>query len=419
MKVEKQAVKIPLRSEDPGFAWYKKECCELTCTECGIDQRLHAIPSPHLEFANLVTPIAPCDCEFKCTDLNGNNIEVVVKVMMYVDQVRSGSFQKEMEEVEMTLPLFLEHFKKCIKKFLVHHFNDIMSSQARRNIYEKMTTDPQLSTTIVLASDYSAILDGHSQDQLNQTIQLHSIQLVILLSHLRDGALMTKAYSFWTQQGVSKLKSDNHFYRKCKDKAITDARDDNVEFDRVIEITDGAPSQFKNRFNVVQLSNLVKKFNLVWAMAVYPPTATFKGEHDGVGNLDKKLIRQAELSETGRFPTTRCFMPLLINQPPMTPRALDDPNRKTHEIDEHIRIYVTDLPEMIEGDNENKNVLVLNKKDENYDCNNCPGIQSSYNAIVFAEPNNNIDITAYLRNLFCSCDSCRGATKPSDFLGCR
>ena len=30
-------------------------------------------------------------------------------------------------------------------------------------------------------------------------------------------------------------------------------------------------------------------------MAVYSPTATFKEEHDGVGNLDKKVIRQVEL----------------------------------------------------------------------------------------------------------------------------
>ena len=75
-----------------------------------------------------------------------------------------------------------------------------MSSQARRNLYEKMKTDKSLSTTLILASDYSAILDGHSQDQLNQTTQLHSIQLVILLSHLLNDVLVTKAYSFWTQQ---------------------------------------------------------------------------------------------------------------------------------------------------------------------------------------------------------------------------
>jgi hypothetical protein len=195
-----------------------------------------------------------------------------------------------LEEVEMTLDDFKKHFMRCIKKYLKHHFNDIMSSQARRNLYEKMKTDPNLSTALILASDYSAILDGHSQDQLNQTVQLHSIQLVILLSHLSGGVLITRAYSFWTQQGVSKLKSDNHYYRVCKNRVIEDVARANVPFDKIIEITDGAPTQFKNRFNVVQLANLVRKFDLKWAMAVYPPTATFKGEHDGVGTLDKNII---------------------------------------------------------------------------------------------------------------------------------
>jgi hypothetical protein len=287
-------------------------------------------------------------------------------------------------------------------------------------MYEKMITDEQLSTTIILASDYSAILDGHSQDQLNQTIQLHSIQLVMLLSHLSNGVLVTIAYSFWTQQGISKLKSDNHFYRQCKDRVLSDLRAKLVPFDRVIEITDGAPTQFKNRFNMIQLCNVVSKYDLVWAMAVYPPTATFKGEHDGVGNLDKKVIRQAELSEIGRYPTTRSYMPLLWSQPPKTPRALDDPARRIHEIDEHIRMLVVDFPEVICTDANDSRIIVTNKVEENYECTNVPGIQSSYNAIAFRKAGvaTTLD-TIFLRDGFCSCKSCRTAVTPVDFENCR
>ena len=82
------------------------------------------------------------------------------------------------------------------------------------------------------------------------------------------------------------------------------------------------------------ICHVVNFFDLIWAMTVYPPTATFKGEHDGVGNLDKKVIRQAELAEIGRYPTTRSYMPLLWSQPDKTPRELSDPARKTHEIDQ-------------------------------------------------------------------------------------
>ena len=287
MKKEEQAKALPLRLDEPGFSWYKKSCCELKCEDCGINARfdsMYGISSS--EAASAVSDT--CGCEFDCRDENGFVINVVVKVKKCCEQERCGSFQIEMEEVAMTLPEFKEHFMKCTKKYLIHHFNDIMSSQTWRNAYEKMMTDNQMSTTLLLALDYSAILDDHSQDQLNQTIQLHSIQLVILLSHLSSRVLVTKAYSFWTQQVISKLKSDNHFYRQCKDKVIGDAPLNSVPFDRIIEITDGAPSQFKNRFNMVQLCDIVKKHDLVWAMAVYPPTATFKGEHDGVENLDKK-----------------------------------------------------------------------------------------------------------------------------------
>jgi hypothetical protein len=76
---------------------------------------------------------------------------------MYTEQVRSGGFQKEMEEVEMTLSEFEECFVKCAQKYLVHHFNDIMSSQARRYVYEKMATDVRLKINVILASDSSAI----------------------------------------------------------------------------------------------------------------------------------------------------------------------------------------------------------------------------------------------------------------------
>ena len=364
-----------------------------------------------------------CNCEFNCKDDNGEEVEVLVKVKLYKEQLRSGVFQKEMEEVDMTLSDFKKHFIKCTEKYLRHHFNDIMSSQARRNLYEKMTTDPNLSSTLILASDYSAILDGHSQDQLNQTVQLHSIQLVILLSHLSSNVLITRAYSFWTQQGTSKLKSDNHYYRQCKNRVFEDATRANVTFDRIIEITDGAPTQFKNRFNVVQLANLVRQYKLKWAMAVYPLTATFKGEHDGVGNLDKNVIRKAELNETGRFPTTRSSLSLLTQQPDKKPRDLNDIKRKTHEIDSHTRVYVTEKSQMLPDDEMNHDILVTNKSEENYECTAVSGIQSSYNVIVFKNDLEtgevNKDQTAYLRDGFCSCDNCRKATVPEDFLICR
>jgi hypothetical protein len=286
-----------------------------------------------------------------------------------------------------------------------------------------MKSDTSLSTALIIAPDYSAVMNGHSQDQLNQTVQLHSLQLVSLITYQVNGVIVTKAYSFWTQQGASKLKSDNHYYRQCIDRVIQDTRDTGVVFDRVVEITDGAPTQFKNRYNDIALTNLVRRFSLVWAMAVYPPTATFKGKHDGVGNLDKNVIRKAELAETGRYPTTRSYTPLLLSQPEKTPRALDDPNRRTHEIDQHIRVYVIDKPNMLPGDDQDHNYLVTDKTEENYNCSQVNGIQSSYTMTAFRNLDETgevmTDQTAYIRDGFCSCDSCRKASTPEDFASCR
>ena len=155
LKKEEQAQQLPLRSDEPGFSWYKKICCQLQCPDCGITARfdstvdVDSVPSP----VKATHASEICNCEFDCRNYDGSVINVAVKVKTYCEQERSGSFQKEMEEVVMTLPEFKKHFIKCAKKYLIRHFNDIMSSQARRNMYEKMITDKQLSTTIILASD--------------------------------------------------------------------------------------------------------------------------------------------------------------------------------------------------------------------------------------------------------------------------
>jgi hypothetical protein len=53
------------------------------------------------------------------------------------------------------------------------------------------------------------------------------------------------------------------------------------------------------------LSMLLRRFNLLFVVLIIPPTATFKGEHDGVGNLDKISIKENELNETICCPTIK------------------------------------------------------------------------------------------------------------------
>ena len=106
----------------------------------------------------------------------------------------------------------------------------------------------------------------------------------------------------------------------------------------------------------------------------------------------------------------------------MTPRSLSDPNRLTHEIDKHIRVYVTDKSDMEEGDYDDHNILVTDKETQNHECGTVSGIQSCYNMIVFCNTNESGEVntpqTVYLRDGFCSCDNCRGAIKPDDYKNC-
>jgi hypothetical protein len=131
-------------------------------------------------------------------------------------------------------------------------------------------------------------------------------------------------------------------------------------------------------------------------------------------------------------------MTLLTEQPEKTPGALDDVNRKTHEIDSHTRVYLTERSRMFDRDDKNHDILATNKLEENYECTTVSGIKSCYNVIAFKNDAENKDVppkkskfvqsetgdvntdqTAYLPDGFCSCDSCRSALVPDDFLRCK
>ena len=64
--------------------------------------QLDRIPTP-LADTLVLSDGENCDCEFSCVNDRGEEIEVVVKVKTYTEHVRSGGFQKEIEEVHWTV----------------------------------------------------------------------------------------------------------------------------------------------------------------------------------------------------------------------------------------------------------------------------------------------------------------------------
>ena len=78
---------------------------------------------------------------------------------------------------------------------------------------------------------------------------------------------------------------------------------------------------------------------------------------------------------------------------------------------------------MEEGDYDDHNILVTDKETQNYESSSVLGIQSCYNMIAFRNMHESGEVntiqTVYLRDGFCSCDTCRGAIKPDDYKNCR
>jgi hypothetical protein len=114
------------------------------------------------------------------------------------------------------------------------------------------------------------------------------------------------------------------------------------------------------------------------------------------------------------------MMPFLWKICGMTPNPLNDPNRKLHEIDEHIRLFVTEESGSEENDKKDLRVLVTDKEKEDYNCSTSDGIFSSHNAMVFGDENLDLKapITYYLRKNFCACNNCLKATIPEDYNLC-
>ena len=71
-----------MRSDEPGFSWYKKIFCQLQCPDCGIKARfdstinVDSVPSSVVAFN--VNEIF--NCEFNCRNDDDTVINVVVKV---------------------------------------------------------------------------------------------------------------------------------------------------------------------------------------------------------------------------------------------------------------------------------------------------------------------------------------------------
>lgn len=173
-------------------------------------------------------------------------------------------------------------------------------------------------------------------------------------------------------------------------------------------ITDGAASQCKNRFMAVAELELGKKYNeLKFVNHNFPPTATFKGVHDGEGHVDTQLANDMERRETHRFHDTRILLEALwkLNDQPDPPK--DITKRSTHTLDARVRVFVMDEADKPSIDDRlHPFILITNKAADSFNACDQDGIMDRSQMCAFEDSNG--DWKMKVKFQFDSCDYCRG-----------
>lgn len=175
-------------------------------------------------------------------------------------------------------------------------------------------------------------------------------------------------------------------------------------------ITDGAASQCKNRFMAVAEVELGQKYKeLRFVNHNFPPTATFKGVHDGEGHVDRTLANDMERRETHRFHNTRKLLDALWEQNDQPNPPQDLQKRSTHTLDARVRVLVMDEADNpTEADRLNPLILITHKSEEAYNACDQDGIMDRSQMCAFKDSDG--DWKMKVKFQYDSCDHCRGKT---------
>lgn len=350
-----------------------------------------------------------------------------VKVKRYEDVVRpNGNVQKEVAEVLLSVPDFLAHIARCLELAFKQKWEDVMTAQALRH-----TTNNLDYSTVKCAGDFAAVHDIHPQDNQNQAILLHCGQLILLMQ-VREGfpdgtsVIRTFDHHYWYGMGGT-LQSDNHFVRNCIADALHRLQkrqeEKNLQFPenrnefpkKLLLVTDGDKKQFKSCKGAVALKEICQQFQLSAGTHVTPPTSTHKGDHDSAGHVDKRYMNTIEKREIARCTTMREMITVLWRDAHKPGLKADPPSpsskhRGMADVDERIRVLVVDRSDSFQaGDDDNPNILVLDRKNQLFEGIKQPGIAGRYfqcflNPLM---PNIEGEVQRFIvRDMVCPCPPC-------------
>jgi hypothetical protein len=133
---------------------------------------------------------------------------------------------------------------------------------------------------------------------------------------------------------------------------------------------------------MVQLVNGAEFPWLKLCCHVWPPTATFKGERDGEGDVTKRFLRDRVKAGSAVLPDTRAAIKLLWSEEDIRQPHAPAPGtagRAEQTIDKRYDILVLDVQdEPTEADRQHPRILILDSEKLSFDATPQPGIMARH-----------------------------------------
>lgn len=257
---------------------FRKECCYGDCQACKDFQRSDR-------------------CILNCPSLF--NDEENYRWMEF-QQVRldNGKFLKELQPVIGSLAEVRTKFAQSLTKYREHYYKYRWLNLTRLHDVENL--DP---TTIYMQTDYSAMVTLDSQNKMNCVG--HGVCVLqcwaVLHSPRQEYYTLNGERHYYTFYECDHIRvvspatgkqKDQDWFLHCKvfEELLRRYKHKIPSMDTVIVWTDGAPNQYKCRYNFYWLSTMFAKTNIN-IIHRFAATAQFKGVHDKIGQVAKWKVQ--------------------------------------------------------------------------------------------------------------------------------
>jgi hypothetical protein len=181
--------------------------------------------------------------------------------------------------------------------------------------------------TVVVHTDFSAVLALLSQNSECCHHPNNSIQDVFVVSYRNGNELINEAYHFWGNPSKvegNKLKSNTAYHNACLRRIIQELKEKDRQVKLLYVLSDGCAAQYKNISNIFSMTNYCDDFDLDYLIHTFAPTSNFKCCCDACGADTKRWYRKAEMDEKDRCTNAlECFL-LLANHMPQPRQAREN-----------------------------------------------------------------------------------------------